>query len=173
MVAFQLAQRENFHYTIHAGEAYGPKSIWKALQWCGAERLGHGIRIVEDIDTSGDVPVLGRLANYVRDRRIPLEVCPTSNMNTGVVDAIADHPIDLLAELKFRVTVNTDNRLMSGVSQTSEFVALSEAFNYDLAKIEWLTLNAMKSSFWPFEQRLAIINEVIKPGYSKLRASNL
>jgi adenosine deaminase len=169
LLAFQYLQRENFHFTIHAGEAYGPRSIWKALQYCGAERLGHGIRIVEDIDTSGDEPVLGRLANYVRDRRIPLEVCPTSNMNTGVVDAIADHPIDLLVELKFRVTVNTDNRLMSGVSQTSEFVALSEAFNYDLAKIEWLTLNAMKSAFLQFDQRLDIINNVIKPGYAALK----
>jgi adenosine deaminase len=169
LLAFQYLQRENFHFTIHAGEAYGPRSIWKALQFCGAERLGHGIRIIEDIDTSGDEPVLGRLANYVRDRRIPLEVCPTSNVNTGVVDSVADHPIDLLAQLRFRVTVNTDNRLMSGVSLTSEFAALTQAFDYDLDEVEWLTLNAMKSAFLQFDQRLDIINDIIKPGYAALR----
>ncbi|MCH7789033.1 MAG: adenosine deaminase [Acidobacteria bacterium] len=169
LLAFQYMQRENFHFTIHAGEAYGPRSIWKALQYCGAERLGHGIRIIEDIDTSGDEPTLGRLAQYVRDRRIPLEVCPTSNVNTGVVQTVADHPIDLLVQLRFRVTVNTDNRLMSGVSLTSEFVALSEAFGYDLDEIEWLTLNAMKSAFLQFDQRLDIINNVIKTGFASLR----
>ena len=132
--AFQYCQRENFHITIHAGEAYGPRSIWKALQFCGAERLGHGIRIVEDIVTAPDGDrTLGRLAHYVRDRRIPLEVCPTSNVNTGVFASVADHPIDALVQLRFRVTVNTDNRLMSNVSMTSEMAALADTFGYDWA----------------------------------------
>ncbi len=170
LLAFQYLQRENFHFTIHAGEAYGPRSIWKALQYCGAERLGHGIRIIEDIDTSGNEPKLGRLANYVRNRRIPLEVCPTSNVNTGLVDSIADHPLDLLVQLRFRVTVNTDNRLMSGVSQSSEMLSVAQAFGYDLDRLEWLTLNAMKSAFLRFDQRLDLINNVIKPGYAALRA---
>lgn len=171
LLAFQYCQRENFHFTIHAGEAYGPRSIWKAVQFCGAERLGHGIRIIEDMtrDADGDRH-LGRLAHYLRDRRIPLEVCPTSNVNTGVVDSIAEHPIDELIELRFRVTVNTDNRLMSGVTMTSELAALVEVFGYDWARLRWLTVNAMKSSFLPFRERLALIEQVIKPGYAPLEA---
>ena len=169
--AFQYCHRENFHITIHAGEAYGPRSIWKALQFCGAERLGHGIRIVEDIDTSPDGErALGRLAHYIRDRRIPLEVCPTSNVNTGVFASVAEHPINTLVDLRFRVTVNTDNRLMSNVTMTSEMAALAAAFGYDWARLRWLTVNAMKSSFLPFRERLAIIEDVIKPGYAALEA---
>ena len=170
--AFQYCHRENFHITIHAGEAYGPRSIWKALQFCGAERLGHGIRIAEDIDTDADGDrTLGRLAHYIRDRRIPLEVCPTSNVNTGVVASVAEHPIDTLVALRFRVTVNTDNRLMSNVSMTSEMAALADAFGYDWSRLRWLAVNAMKSSFLPFRERLQIIEGVIKPGYAPLEAA--
>ena len=173
MLAFQYAQRENFHFTIHAGEAYGPASIWKALQFCGAERLGHGVRIVDDIaiDQNGEAS-LGRLADYIRDRRIPLEVCPTSNLHTGVVDDLADHPIKLFKELKFRVTLNTDNRLMSNISMTGEMENMVRVFGWDLADMQWLTVNAMKSAFLPFDERLALINEVIKPKYAEMRAAN-
>ena len=169
--AFNLIARENFHFTIHAGEGFGLPSIWEALQWCGAERLGHGVRIIDDItvDDAGRA-MLGRLASYVRDRRIPLELCPTSNVHTGATPSIAEHPIDLLRRLRFRVTVNTDNRLMSGIALSSEFVALVDAFGIGLDELEWLTLNAMKSAFWPFDGRLRIINEQIKPGYAQLRA---
>ena len=170
--AFQLCQRENFHITIHAGEAYGLRSIWKALQFCGAERLGHGIHILDDIAAGDDgEPTLGRLAHYIRDRRIPLEVCPTSNVNTGVVASVAEHPVDLLVALRFRVTINTDNRLMSNVSMTSELTALAEAFGYGWGRLRWLTVNAMKSSFLPFRERLAIIEDVIKPAYAPLEAA--
>ncbi len=172
--AFQYVAAENFHITIHAGEAFGLPSIWEAVQLCGAERLGHGVRIMDDITVDADGrATLGRLASFVRDRRVPLEMCPTSNVNTGVSASIADHPIGLLARLRFRVTVNTDNRLMSAVSLTSEMAALVDAFDYGWDEIEWFTLNAMKSSFWPFDQRLRIINEQIKPGYAALRASHL
>ena len=168
--AFEYVQRENFHITIHAGEAYGLPSIWEAVQWCGAERLGHGVRIIDDItfDAAGG-PVLGRLASYVRDRRIPLEMCPTSNVQTGAARSIREHPIGLLRDLSFRVTVNTDNRLMSGVSLSSELAALAEAFGYGWDDLQWLTINAMKSAFAPFDERLAIINQVIKPGFAGLR----
>ncbi len=169
--AFQYCRRENFHITVHAGEAYGPRSIWKAVQYCGSERLGHGIRIVEDIDHDGQgEPRLGRLAHFLRDRRIPLEVCPTSNVDTGVFHSIAEHPIDQLIALRFRVTVNTDNRLMSGVSMSSEMAALVDAFNYGWDRLRWLTVNAMKSSFLPFRERLQIIEQVIKPRYAPLEA---
>ncbi len=169
ILAFQYAQRESFHYTIHAGEAYGPPSIWKALQWCSAERLGHGVRIVDDIAGDGADAELGRLATYVRDRRIPLELCPTSNLHTGVVADLADHPIKLLKDLKFRVTLNTDNRLMSDVTMTSEMQAMVDTFGWDLADLQWVTVNGMKSAFLPFDERLALINDVIKPTYHEMR----
>ena len=169
--AFHLIAHENFHFTIHAGEAFGLPSIWEALQWCGAERLGHGVRLVDDITVQPNGRVtLGRLAAYVRDRRIPLEMCPTSNVHTGAVASIEEHPIDLLRRLRFRVTVNTDNRLMSGVSLSSEFATLVDAFGLDLAEMQWLTLNAMKSAFSSFDVRLRVINERIKPGYARLMA---
>ena len=167
--AFQLIHRANFHVTIHAGEAFGLPSIHEALQYCGAERLGHGVRIVDDITGPEGDEHLGRLAAYVRDRRIPLELCPTSNVNTGVCPSIAQHPIGMLRRLRFRVTVNTDNRLMSATSMTQEFAQLRDAFGWTLADVEWATINAMKSAFAPFPERLDIINRVIKPGYAALR----
>jgi adenosine deaminase len=168
--AFDYVRRENFHITIHAGESFGLPSIWEALQFCGAERLGHGVRIVDDIEVRPDGSVhLGRLAAFVRDRRVPLEMCPTSNVHTGAAASIRDHPIDLLRRLRFRVTLNTDNRLMSGVSMTSEFAALDEAFGIGLGEMEWMTINGMKSAFAPFDERIRIINEVVKPGYARLR----
>ena len=169
LAAFQHMQRANGHYTIHAGEAFGLPSIWEALQECHADRLGHGVRIVDDIsvDTAGRA-TLGRLAQYVRDTRIPLEMCPSSNVQTGAARSIAEHPIGLLRSLQFRVTVNTDNRLMSGVTLSSELSALVEAFGYGWDDLRWLTINAMKSAFIPFDDRLALIDEVIKPGYATL-----
>jgi adenosine deaminase len=165
--AFEYVQRENFHITIHAGEGFGLPSIWEAVQFCGAERLGHGVRIVDDIKTEPDGPAsLGRLASFVRDRRIALELCPTSNVQTGAAPSIAEHPIGLLRELNFRVTVNTDNRLMSGITLSSEMHALTDAFGYGWDDLQWLTINAMKSAFVHFDERLELINRVIKPGYA-------
>ena len=169
--AFVYLQRENFHFTIHAGEAFGLPSIWQAIQWCGADRLGHGVRIIDDITVAEDGSVeLGRLAAYVRDKRIPLEMCPASNIQTGAAASIAEHPIGLLTRLRFRVTVNTDNRLMSQTSMTDEMWSLVEAFGYTVHDLRWFTINAMKSAFLPFDERLAIIDEVIKPGYAALAA---
>ncbi|EIE97563.1 adenosine deaminase [Saccharomonospora glauca] len=166
--AFEFLREQNAHFTIHAGEAFGLASIWEAIQHCGAERLGHGVRIVDDITTADDGSVsLGRLAAYVRDRRIPLEVCPSSNVQTGAASSIAEHPIGLLAKLRFRVTVNTDNRLMSGCSVSSEFAALVDAFGFDWSDVQWCTINAMKSAFVSFDERLDIINNVIKPWYAE------
>ena len=171
LAAFQIIHDANFHTTIHAGEGFGLPSIHEALQFCGAERLGHGVRIVDDITANPDgTYTLGHLANYVRDRRIPLEMCPTSNLHTGAAATMAAHPIDLLKRLRFRVTVNTDNRLMSGCSMTSEFEVLSQTFGYTLADMQWFTVNAMKSAFWPFAERLNLIDTVIKPGYQRLAA---
>jgi len=169
--AFQYLKRENFHITIHAGEAFGLPSIWEAVQWCGTERLGHGVRIVDDIEITSEGAVrLGRLAAYIRDRRIPLEMCPTSNVQTGAARSIAEHPIRILRQLQFRVTVNTDNRLMSQVTLSSEFRRLAEEFGYGWSDVEWLTINAMKSAFASFDERLHLINTVIKPGFATARA---
>ncbi|MGW5261269.1 adenosine deaminase [Microbispora sp. NPDC004025] len=168
--AFEYLQRENAHFTIHAGEGFGLPSIWQAIQWCGADRLGHGVRIIDDITVSDDGEAkLGRLAAYVRDKRIPLEMCPTSNLQTGAAPSIAEHPIGLLRRLYFRVTVNTDNRLMSGTSVSQEFARLVDAFSYDWDDLQWFTVNAMKSAFIPFDERLALINGVIKPGYAQMK----
>ena len=170
--AFEYLQRENAHFTIHAGEAFGLPSIWQAIQWCGADRLGHGVRIIDDISYDESAGLdgkveLGRLAAYVRDRRIPLEMCPSSNLQTGAADSIAQHPIGLLTQLRFRVTVNTDNRLMSGTSMSRELALLAEAFGYGLTDFRWFAINAMKSAFIPFDERLAIIDTVIKPWYAE------
>ncbi len=170
LVAFQYVARENFHITIHAGEGFGLPSIWEALQICGADRLGHGVRILDDIQRRTDGSVtLGRLASYVRDRRVPLEMCPTSNVQTGAAATLSEHPIGLLRSLYFRVTVNTDNRLMSGVTVSSELHDVAEAFGYGWHDLEWLTLNAMKSAFAHFDERLRLINDVIKPGFAAAR----
>ncbi|MET8859256.1 MULTISPECIES: adenosine deaminase [unclassified Streptomyces] len=169
--AFEYLKRENNHFTIHAGEAFGLPSIWQALQWCGADRLGHGVRIIDDIQVREDGSVeLGRLASYVRDKRIPLELCPSSNLQTGAADSYAAHPIGLLRRLHFRATVNTDNRLMSGTSMSQEFEHLVEAFGYSLDDMQWFSVNAMKSAFIPFDERLAMINDVVKPGYAELKS---
>ncbi|MEU2361739.1 adenosine deaminase [Streptomyces noursei] len=169
--AFEYLKRENNHFTIHAGEAFGLPSIWQALQWCGADRLGHGVRIIDDIEVADDGTVtLGRLASYVRDKRIPLELCPTSNLQTGAASSYAEHPIGLLRRLQFRCTVNTDNRLMSDTSMTREFEHLVKTFRYTLDDLQWFTVNGMKSAFLPFDERLAMINDVIKPGYAELRS---
>ncbi|TYK43262.1 adenosine deaminase [Actinomadura decatromicini] len=169
--AFEYLQRENAHFTIHAGEGFGLPSIWQAIQWCGADRLGHGVRIIDDIDVTGGEARLGRLADYVRDKRIPLEMCPTSNIQTGAAKSIAEHPIGLLRRLSFRVTVNTDNRLMSGTTLSEEFAKLSDAFGYGWDDLQWFTVNAMKSAFAPFNERLELINGVIKPGFAQLKWS--
>jgi adenosine deaminase len=165
--AFHHVMEEDFHITIHAGEAFGPPSIWEAVHLCGAERLGHGVRIVDDIQLAPDgTGQPGRLASWVRDRRVPLELCPTSNVHTGVADTIAEHPIGLLAAMRFRVTVNTDNRLMSDTTLSREMASLVDAFEFGWEDLQWLTINAMKSAFLPFDERLAVIEDVIKPGYA-------
>ena len=172
--AFEYLRRENAHFTIHAGEGFGLPSIWQAIQRCGTDRLGHGVRIVDDIDLSDpSKPVLGRLAAYVRDCRIPLEMCPSSNLHTHAVPgmtSIADHPIGMLKRLGFRVTVNCDNRLMSDTTMSKEMSLLVDAFGYGLDDLRWFTVNAMKSAFLPFDERLTLINDVIKPAYSSLKA---
>lgn len=167
--AFEYMRDNNARFTIHAGEAFGLPSIHEAIAFCGADRLGHGVRIVDDIGVGPDGGVrLGRLASILRDKRIPLELCPSSNVQTGAVASIAEHPFDLLARTRFRVTVNTDNRLMSDTSMSLEMHRLVETFGYGWSDLERFTINAMKSAFIPFDERLEIIDEVIKPRFAVL-----
>lgn len=167
--AFEYMRSNNARFTIHAGEAFGLPSIQEALAFCGADRLGHGVRIVDDITRLPDGSAeLGRVAAIVRDKRIPLEMCPSSNVQTGAVPSIEKHPFDLLARLRFRVTVNTDNRLMSDTTMSREMFQLVETFGYGWIDLERFTINAMKSAFIHFDERLAIIDEVIKPRYAAL-----
>lgn len=167
---FEYLRRENAHFTIHAGEAYGLPSIWEAIQLCGAERLGHGVRIIDDIDFNHSPARLGRLSSYVRDRRIPLELCPSSNIQTGVATSFADHPMAKLAKLRFRVTLNTDNRLMSATSMSQEAAGLVDQCDWNFQDLQRVTINALKSAFIPFEERLAIIEDVVKPAYQAISA---
>jgi adenosine deaminase len=171
--AFHYIQRENFNITVHAGEAFGKESIWQAIQWCGAHRIGHATRLIEDIGIAKDDPMkvtrMGYLAQYVLDKRLPLEVCLTSNVHTGAVDSIETHPFGLLYRYRFRVTLNTDDRLMSDTTLSKEFLAAHRAFDLTPEDLEKLTINAMKSAFLPYNKRIGIIYDVIKPGFARAR----
>ena len=170
--AFHYIQRENFNITVHAGEGYGKESIWQAIQYCGAHRIGHGTRLIDDIAVKdGKAVNLGDLAQYVLDKRIPLEICLLSNVHTGATPSLADHPFKILYQEKFRVTLNTDNRLMSHTSMTQEFEAAAETFGLTMDDFEKITINAMKSAFLPYDQRIGFIYSIIKPGYSGIRRS--
>ncbi|AQP47721.1 adenosine deaminase [Tessaracoccus aquimaris] len=167
--AFDFLKRNNMFFTIHAGEAFGLPSIWEAVQVCGANRLGHGVRIVEDIEIQDGSARLGRLAGYVRDARIALEVAPSSNLQTGIAAEMKDHPVELLKDLGFNVTINCDNRLMSATTMAREYERLVETFNWDLDDIELTTVNAMRAAFLPHDQRESIVREVIRPAYAAAR----
>jgi adenosine deaminase len=161
LAAFEHLRHENVPFTIHAGEAHGLPSIHQALQVCGAQRIGHGVRITDDI-VDGK---LGRLAGWVRDRRIALEMCPTSNLQTGAAASIAEHPITTLKDLGFRVTLNTDNRLVSGTTMTREMSLLVEHAGWTVEDLRTVTVNAVKSAFIPFDERGALLRDVVLPGY--------
>ena len=149
-------------YTIHAGEAAGVESIAGAVLACGANRIGHGVAITSDI---GPDDSLGPVAAYVRDQRIPLELCPSSNVQTGAVPSLPEHPLARLDGLGFTVTVNCDNQLMSGTRLSRELALLVETFDYGLADLRRLTLNAAEAAFWPLPQRRALIADVIAPAF--------
>src|ERR1700730_18405086 len=167
--AFHYIQRQNFNITIHAGEGFGKESIWQAIQYCGAHRIGHGTRLIDDIAVAdGKAVKLGDLAQYVLDKRIPLEICLLSNVHTGAARTLEEHPFKTFYQEKFRVTLNTDNRLMSNTTMTQEFAAAAETFGLSLDDFERITINAMKSSFLPYKERIHFIYSAIKPGYARI-----
>jgi adenosine deaminase len=171
--AFHYIQRANFNITIHAGEAFGKESIWQAIQWCGAHRIGHATRLIEDIALDAHdrttVVKMGDLAQFILDKRIPLETCLSSNVHTGAVESLERHPFGIYYRCKFRVTLNTDDRLMSDTTMTKEFGLAQEVFGLGFDDFEKITINSMKSAFIPYSRRIALIYDVIKPGYSAAR----
>src|SRR5713101_1510112 len=170
--AFHYIQRQNFNITIHAGEGFGKESIWQAIQYCGAHRIGHGTRLIDDLAVAdGKAVKLGDLAQYVLDKRIPLEICLLSNVHTGAARSLSEHPFKILYQEKFRVTLNTDNRLMSDTTMTREFEAARDTFGLSLEDFEKITINSMKSAFLPYDKRCDLIYSVIKPGYSRIRST--
>lgn len=168
--AFHAIQRANFHITIHAGEAFGLESIWQALQYCGAHRLGHATRLRDDMEILPDGSLkLGSLAQYVLDRRVPLEMCLSSNLHTGACHDLAEHPFGLFFKSGFRVCLNTDDRLMSDTTMSEETAIATRLFDLSLDDLERLSMNSMKSAFAPFGTRTEIIFNTIRPGYAALR----
>jgi adenosine deaminase len=147
LAAFQLARAGGLGITIHAGEGYGPASIREAVVACGADRIGHGVHVADDIEGTDGVVELGPTARLVLERQVPLELCPSSNVHSGAAASIAAHPIGALADLGFAVTVNTDNRLMSGVTLTAELSALVDAFGWDDGDLRAVSERAASAAF--------------------------
>ncbi|MGB6220389.1 adenosine deaminase [Haloferula sp.] len=169
--AFQAISRANFKITIHAGEAFGPESIWQALQYCGAHRLGHGTRLLDDITFNNDGTMkLGELAQFILDRRVPLEMCLLSNVHTGACKTVEDHPFPKFFRAGFRVFLNTDDRLMSDTEMSKELEIAVDAFDMTLSDLQKMTVNAAKSSFGHYAERVDLIHRRILPGFAVLFA---
>ncbi len=149
--AFGRVLANNINCTLHAGEAYGPESIHQAIHLCGAHRIGHGVRLVED----------GDLLNYVNDHRIPLECCPSSNVQTKAVRKMSDHPIRLYYDLGLRVTVNTDNRMVTNTTVSREYQVLHEQLNFSLEEIKELIIMGFKSAFLPYAIKRDLLADVV------------
>lgn len=185
LAAFRALREACVHYTIHAGEAYGLPSIREAVLTCGGERVGHGVRLVEDLTVDGR-PVaeaarglpyhrwdaerlsqvrLGQLAGWVRDRQVPLEVCPSSNLQTGAAPSWDEHPVTLLHRLGFAVTVSCDNRLMSRTSMSAELAALVQRHGWTDEDLARVAVRSARSAFLPLDVRERLVRERLLPGY--------
>ncbi len=168
--AFEFIRRKNFNLTIHAGEAFGLESIWQAIQVCGAQRIGHGTRIVDDMSLDGlRIEKMGDLAHFVLDKRVPLEMCITSNIGTGAAESVAKHPFFMLLRNHFRVFLCTDNPLMSKTNMTKEMQLAADNYGLSLKDLEKISVNAMKSAFIHHEEKLRLIYEVIKKQCADIR----
>ncbi|MCF7793090.1 MAG: adenosine deaminase [Candidatus Cloacimonetes bacterium] len=149
--AFYLALNNNINITVHAGEAYGPESIHQALHYCGTHRIGHGTRLIED----------GDLLNYVNDHRIPLEICITSNLQTKAISGLREHPLGFYVEYGLRVTINTDNRLISNTTLTDEFMLAIDELGLDYSEIKNIIINGFKSAFLPYREKVRLLNSAL------------
>ena len=150
--AFYLALNNNINITVHAGEGYGPESIHQALHYCGTHRIGHGTRLIED----------GDLLNYVNDHRIPLEICITSNLQTKSISSLREHPLGFYVDYGLRITLNTDNRLISDTTLTDEYMIAIDELGLDYAEIKNIIINGFKSSFLPYREKVRLLNTVLK-----------
>lgn len=165
LLACRIIREANLGLTLHAGEADGPHSIWRALQRCGAHRIGHGVRIVDDCDVENDrIVALGPVATYVRDQQVPLEVCPTSNLHTCGW-AAAEHPIGMLYRAGFNVSISPDNRLMSRVSMSDEFALVVEHHGFTVTDLHTITRRALEAAFCGYEERQVLLAR-IDEGYA-------
>jgi adenosine deaminase len=164
--AIALLDRADAHRTIHAGEAAGIGSIRAALDGARAERLGHGVRIADEVPLDGP---LGPVAQRVLDQRVPLEVAPSSNVQTGAYPSLAEHPVDRLHRAGFAVTLNTDNRLMSGVTLTSEFVDVVATHRWGWGDVQTVTERALAGAFVEEAERARLLADVVRPGFAALR----
>jgi adenosine deaminase len=168
--AFEFIRRMNFNITIHAGEAFGMESIWQAIQYCGAHRIGHATRLLEDMSVHGTrIEKMGSLANFIRDKRVPLEMCLSSNIHTGAATSLDDHPFPIYYRNDFRVFLGTDNRLMSNTTLGKELYLAATHYSLTLRDLEKITINAMKSAFLHYDERIRLIFDVLKPGYARVR----
>ena len=168
--AFRYIRSKNFNITIHAGEAFGLESIWQAIQICGAHRIGHGVRLVEDMVLENNSLVkLGSLSQFILDRRIPMEMCLSSNVGTGAAESYEKHPFPIFFKNNFRVFLCTDNRLMSDTTLTKELTIAAEKYNLSFRDLEKISINAMKSAFIHHDEKIRIIYDVIKKQFADLR----
>ena len=168
--AFEFIRRMNFNITIHAGEAFGMESIWQAIQYCGAHRIGHATRLLEDMSVQGNrIEKMGSLAHFIRDKRIPMEMCLSSNIHTGAAATLDEHPFPIYYRNDFRVVLCTDNRLMSNTTLGNELLLAVNHYNLNLRDLEKITINAMKSAFVHYDERIRIIYDVLKPGFARIR----
>ncbi len=168
--AFEYIRRMNFSITIHAGEAFGMESIWQAIQLCGAHRIGHATRLREDMVIHGTrIEKMGSLSHFIRDKRLPLEMCLSSNVQTGAAASFDDHPFPIYFRNNFRVILGTDNRLMSNTTLSREMHLAVTHYNLTLRDLEKITINAMKSAFIHHNERIQIIYDVLKPRFTKIR----
>jgi adenosine deaminase len=168
--AFEYIRQKNFNITIHAGEAFGIESIWQAIQICGAHRVGHATRLVEDMSVQGTrIEKMGTLSHFIRDKRIPMEVCLSSNVQTGAAKSLDEHPFNVYFRNNYRVVLCTDNRLMSNTTLAKEMNLAVKHFNLTFRDLEKLTINAMKSAFIHHDSRIRIIYDVLKPQFAEIR----
>ncbi len=168
--AFNFLKENGAHYTIHAGEAAPIESISLAVRECHADRIGHGVRLIDDISFTDGEATLGELAQEILDRQITLELAPTSNLQTGAAATYAEHPIGVLKNLGFNVTINTDNRLMSNTSMIKEMTEISMAHNWTIQDLQDVTENAINAAFISADEISDILNSQIRPGYEQLDA---
>ncbi len=168
--AFQHIKNQNFNMTIHAGEAFGVESIWQAIQVCGADRIGHGTKLIDDMNLDGlKVEKMGDLAHYIQDKRITLEMCLTSNVGTGACKSYGTHPFPIFFRNHFRVCLCTDNRLMSDTNLSKEMAIATDTYGLNIKDLEKISINAMKSSFVHHDEKLEIIYDVIKKRCADIR----